>query len=232
MFILDIFAELNNDLPDELLSGFDSGASNGSSMPNGSVDQMGPGVNQNTPGGGVPVSQMGGMMPMRPVGSMGQMGTNGPMGGPNGPGGQNMNLVNSLNKPNGSMMGGPVSSGDMMTSMNSSMPMSSMPQASMGHQGQMTMAPMGTMSSTMVSSGGGMMQSPGMMQQTVRPMMGQQTIINAGPGNMNGPMVRHISQLPGAVMRQGGPGGMMPGTRMITGPVRIQNMVCLFILFT
>lgn len=179
-------------------------------MQNGSMDG-GPGP------GGVPVSQMGGMMPMG-RGPMGQMG-NGPMGG------QNMNL---LNKPNGAMMGGPVSSGDMnMTSMNSSMPMSSMPQGSMGHPSQMTMAPMSSMGGTMVSSGGGgMMQTPGGMQN-VRPMMGQQTIINTG--QMNGPMVRHLGQIQGAVMRQGGPGGMMgPGTR-IMGPVRIQNIVSILL---
>jgi len=208
----DMLDALNNDLPDELLSGFDSGGgigpSNGSAMQNGGVDQMGPGGNTSVPNS---VSQMSQMMPMRSVGGMGQMGANGPMGGA----GPNMNLVNSLNKPNGAMMG-PASSGDMnMTSMNSSMPMS---QVSMGHPGQMTMAPMGTMSGTMVSSGG--MQGPG-----VRPaMMGQ--IIN-NPGNMNGPpqMVRHLhGQMPGTVMRQGGPGGMMPQTRMnSTGLVRVQQ---------
>ena len=222
-FVLEMLSALNDDLPDDLLSGWDGGnnAANNSNgtMSNGNVDQMGP--QQMGPGGMMPAMRgQPGMMTSMQV-----------------PGGQNMALVNALNKSKangptgaGGMGGAPTSvvpphslnDNNSMTTINSSMQSSSIG----GHPppGQMQMAPMNTsgdMNNTMQVSMHSQQQQQGMQMQ--RPMMGQQTIIPSGqPGMPNGPaMVRHVNQM--GMQR----GGMLSGQpRMLPGPgVRMQNMV-------
>ena len=216
-----MLSALNDDLPDDLLSGWESSNSNGGGLTNGgSVDQL-PGGGGGPPNGPQPMMNSGMGRNMNPMGGM----------VPN----QNMNLVNALNKNKSNGPGGmvgpmtsvPHSMSDNMSPINTSLQSSSMSQVSIGHPGQMSMAPMNSMNSgdmTMVSSG-----MPNMQMQQMRPIMGggPQTIISSQPG-MNGPMVRHVNQMGpmGGMQRQGGP-NMIPGQpRMISGPgVRMQNMV-------
>lgn len=208
-----MLSALNDDLPDDLLSGWESGnsTSNGS-MPNGNPDPMS--------------NNVGMMMGMRNPG-MGQMGGMLPN--------QNMNLVNALNKgkQNGPGLGGAPTSvphssmNDNMTSINSSL-QSPISHVSIGHS-QMSMSPMNSMSgdmNTMVSSGMSNIPSQGMQMRT---MMSQPTIMSSQVGMPNGPMVRHVNQMGGPMnnsMQMQGQQMLGGQPRMLGGPgVRMQTMV-------
>ena len=106
--------------------------------------------------------------------------------------------------------------------------------SSMGPQGLVSMAPMTSMPSdmqgTVVSSMGPQSQAgmvPGMRPGMNMGMVGQQTIISS---QMNGPntMVRTVGQnmggMGGMQLRQGVPGMMPGGNRMITPGVRMPNV--------
>ena len=81
-----MLAALNDDLPDDLLSGWESSNSNGN-LTNGSADQLPSGAGPPNGPQQPPMMNSGGGMPRN-------MNLIGGMGGPN----QNMNLVNALNK--------------------------------------------------------------------------------------------------------------------------------------
>ena len=158
--------------------------------------------------------------------------------------GQNMVLVNALdkNKTNG-LTGGSsgmgahtsvfpplnssINNNNSMTTINSSLQSSGGGGVLIGGHppGQMKMAPMnllGDMNNTMVSMHS---QQQGMQQQ-IRPIKGQQTIIPSHLGMPNRPMVRHVNQMGGPMQRGGGQLSMLGGQlRMLPGPgVRMQNM--------
>lgn len=101
-----MLSALNDAIPDEILSEWETGGSNNTNggLSNGNVDPSG------NMGSGNGPPQMGNMN--MPPGMRSNVGPGGQMNNPN------MNLVNALNK---NKVGGPPASSDSLTSINSSM---------------------------------------------------------------------------------------------------------------
>ena len=234
---LDLLS-LNDELPDEILSGnWDNGSSNG--LSNGSLDGMvgssmstGSSVNNSITTTGMTPSSMG--MGMRPGGmGMNPMGT---MANPN----QNMTLVNALSgKAPGQLTNvrGPAPSSTPNNSISSDT-MSSMGGPGMPPQGLVSMAPMNSMASDMntpASSmgpgqpnmmGGGPMR-PGMSMGGMGPgpatiMSGPNTMVRSVGGGMVPGGMNMIRQ-PGMI-QQGQPRMMQAGVRM---PIRVSLNISL-----
>ena len=215
----DLLNSLNDALPDDLLStwGPDGGGGGSNGLTNGSLEGIGGNSATSQPGPtpqGMPQQNMGMMRPQGGMPMQGQPGQGMPMPS-NGPNGQVM-VNRTVSQP-----------GQMPNS-------HSISDSSMGPQGLVSMAPMTSMPSdmqgTVVSSMGPQSQAgmvPGMRPGMNMGMVGQQTIISS---QMNGPntMVRTVGQnmggMGGMQLRQGVPGMMPGGNRMITPGVRMPNV--------